>query len=453
MTRRFAASLLLAAAGVLAQARRDHPVADHLFFRCKLLIDPAGGQTIEGAVIETYGGKILRAGQDVPIPQGARVADWSDKYVIPGLVDSHGHLYFGGITAPVPSSPYLGRFYLAAGVTTVVNPGSIDALGDMGVRQRIDDGMRPGPRFFNAGEYLEMNPGPVPWMNPVSTVEEARLKVDRQAAQGASAIKLYASMHGEVMQAAIDQAHLHGLKVLAHLSATSYLQAIQMGVDELYHGAAAMVPFTDGEARSRAVEQLDFDTPEMAETFRLAAQQKVVLTPTLTVFQAGYFRRDRRAVDRMDEQKKYYSAAAWGEIEKGFSTPPKKPWETEKSFRRELQFVARAARAGCLLGTGTDLVIPSMLPGFSLWREMELFAEAGLSPMEILKAATINGAYGVGRSDLLGSVEAGKLADFVALDRNPLESISNVRSVFRVVKAGIVLDPAELLRGMEGAIP
>ncbi len=79
---------------------------------------------------------------------------------------------------------------------------------------------------------------------------------------------------------------------------------------------------------------------------------------------------------------------------------------------------------------------------------MEIFAEVGIPPMEILKAATWNGIYAIGRSDQLGSIDSGKLADFVALDANPLDDISNVRKVYRVVKGGIVYDRAELLKRM-----
>jgi imidazolonepropionase-like amidohydrolase len=454
--------LFLTAFASAGQSRRDHVVAEHLFFKVKLLINPNSGTSIPDAVIETNGGKILRAGKaaDFQIPTGAKVIDFHDKYVIPGLIESHGHLYFGGVKAFTGSQRLLSPFYLAAGVTSVLNPGSVDPAGDQAVRQRIDDGMRVGPRYFNAGEYLEMAPGPIPWMNPVSTVEEARLKVDRWAEAGVSAIKLYASMRGEIMQATIDQAHLHGLKVLAHLHATSYRQAIEMGVDEIYHGASEMedgrtkiVDYDDRVGRAASVEAMDFDSPAIVDALRLAAQQKVVITPTLVVLQSGFFRADRRQADHLDEQKKYYSADAWAALESELATPPKEPWDNEKAFAKELEFVGRAARAGCMLGTGTDLVRLTMLPGFSLWRELELYAQAGLKPMEILKAATINGAYGFGRSDLLGTVETGKLADFVVLDANPLENISNVRRVHRVVKAGVIHDPAVVLQGYEGVIP
>jgi imidazolonepropionase-like amidohydrolase len=116
------------------------------------------------------------------------------------------------------------------------------------------------------------------------------------------------------------------------------------------------------------------------------------------------------------------------------------------------EFIRRAYDAGCILTTGTDLVMPTVLPGYSLYREMEIFAEAGLKPMDILKAATINGAFAIGRTDQLGTVEPGKLADFVVLDANPAEDISNVRSVYRVVKGGVIYDPEALRKSVVGKI-
>jgi imidazolonepropionase-like amidohydrolase len=83
---------------------------------------------------------------------------------------------------------------------------------------------------------------------------------------------------------------------------------------------------------------------------------------------------------------------------------------------------------------------------------MDIFAEAGLPPMAILKAATYNGAYAIGRTDQVGAIETGKLADFVVLNANPLDHIGNVRSVYRVVKNGVIYDPEELLKTREGKI-
>jgi imidazolonepropionase-like amidohydrolase len=83
---------------------------------------------------------------------------------------------------------------------------------------------------------------------------------------------------------------------------------------------------------------------------------------------------------------------------------------------------------------------------------MEIFAEAGLSPMDVLEAATWNGIYSVGETDMRGTIEPGKLADFVVLDGDPLSDIRNVRHVYRVVKNGVVYNPAQLLNGMGGKL-
>src|SRR5207247_3403489 len=102
------------------------------------------------------------------------------------------------------------------------------------------------------------------------------------------------------------------------------------------------------------------------------------------------------------------------------------------------EFIRAAHAAGCLLGMGTDFVIPWMPPGVSLWREAEIFAEAGLAPMDVLEAATWNGIYSIGATDVLGAIEAGKLADFVALDGDPLSDIGKLLVVSRAVERGCV---------------
>ncbi len=441
-----------------AQTKRIKPAAEHLVFKCKALVNPATGTTIPNALIETYGGRILRVGTqaDFPVPDGVKVIDYSDKYVIPGLIDTHGHLY-GGVAVRQTTSPYIPILYLAAGVTTVRAPGSMDPGADLAMKQRINSGLHPGPRYFLAGEYVEMAPVTVGWMNPVATPEEARLKVDHLAASGVDAIKMYANMNGDIMQATIEAAHEHGLKAVAHIGAVTYKQAMVMGVDELFHGALAFpdamppgVKQTDIAGWSKAMAEMDLTRPAIQDVFRRAAAQKVVFTPTAVVLETM----EPHAMDKhhMQEQKRFYAAPAWEMIEKldRGTEPPRfgSPAEMAKS----VEFIRRAHAAGCILSTGTDLVMPTVLPGYSLYREMEIFAEAGLKPMEILKAATVNGAFAIGRTDQLGTVEAGKFADFVVLTANPVDNISNVRSVFRVVKGGVIYDPETLRKPLEGKI-
>jgi enamidase len=444
---------------------RIKPAAEHLVFHCKLLVNPSSGETIPDAVIETNGGKILRVGKagQSPPPANAKLVDFGDKYIIPGLIDTHGHLYARlhlKTRRWVKSDARLPIFYLAAGVTAIGDPGSMDGAADIDLRNHIDSGQLPGPRYFLAGEYVDMPPLNVSWMKPVTTPDEARAKVHHWAAQGATAIKIYASAHGEVMRAAIDEAHEHSMRVWAHVGAVTFQQAMDMGVDQLFHGAIVMpdtrrpgITQKDWAEWAKQTASLDLRHPLIQTMYRTAAERKVVLTPTAVVSELaepGSYQKHQ-----MDEQKQYYAPAAWKELEPQLNGPTPSSYRAEDmaaELRKNKEFIHHAHAAGCLLSTGTDFVVLTMLPGWSLWREMEIFAEAGIPPMAVLKSATWNGAYVVGRTDQLGSVEPGKLADFVILRANPLDSISNVRQVHRVVKGGVIYDPEQLLKPLIGKV-
>jgi imidazolonepropionase-like amidohydrolase len=207
------------------------------------------------------------------------------------------------------------------------------------------------------------------------------------------------------------------------------------------------------QLRPAEVEALDLARPEIQKMFRTAARMKVVLTPTAAISELA----EPGAYDKhhMAEQKRFYAPAAWREIENILKGHPP-PWITTEVMLMEVkknkEFIRRAYDAGCLLSTGTDYVVLTMLPGWSLWREMEILSEAGLPAMEVLNSATWNGAYAIGRTDQLGSVEANKLADFVVLDANPLENISNVRKVHRVIKCGVIYDREDLLKPLVGKV-
>jgi imidazolonepropionase-like amidohydrolase len=203
----------------------------------------------------------------------------------------------------------------------------------------------------------------------------------------------------------------------------------------------------------RETAALDLADPRIEAILRAAAWRRVVLTPTAVADEMAW--NGGLGEHRLEEQERFYTPAAWRAVEnyrKG-PAPPRYPADIQVRVReKDLEFIRRAHDAGCLLGTGTDYVLLTVLPGWSLWREIEIFAEAGLPPMEILKAATWDAAYALGRTDQLGGVEPGKLADFVVLVANPLESISNARSVHRVVKGGVIYDWEALLEPLVGVV-
>ncbi len=430
------------------------------YFKCRALINPATNQTIENAVIEISSGKILRIGQFVP-PANANVIDVSDKYIIPGLIDTHAHLYtnllFGHST-----NEALPPLLLASGVTSMLSPGSGNPEGDIALKNRIDSGRAVGPRIFLAGEYIDMEPLRVPWMEPIKSEAEAKAKLDHWFSRGATAVKVYTGTKGDILRAVIAHAHQRGAKVNGHLEDTSWGEAIAMGMDVLHHGiysfpeimpagipaqAIGMINFAPPEYDKfyQAIVDTNLDAPVLQAIFQAAADAKVVFVPTVVALSPPDAMKDR-----MSEQQPLYAADAWKKVEGRLNAEKRK--YALLLAQKNVEFVRAAQKAGVMLSTETDLTNLQILPGWSLYREMELFAEAGMKPMEVLKAATWNGAWVIGRSDFLGSLEAGKAADFVILNANPLDAITNVRAVHRVVKGGVTYNPEEVLKSLKGRI-
>ena len=439
--------------GARGQTKRVRRQTEHLILQCRLLIDPASGKTFRDPFIEINNGRIMRigTGKMFKAVKTAKFIDFREKFIIPGLIDTHGHL-FGGLTKRHTTSDILQALYLAAGVTTVRSPGSQEPEGDIGMQYRIDSGRFIGPRYFNSGPYIEGDPVTVAWMQPVKTPEEVRLKIDQWLRSGATSVKIYAAMKGELLRTAIEHGHSYGVKVIGHIGAVSYREAIEMGIDELFHGILAMpdvIPAdtnrTDYKKFYAALAQTDMKSEEIRDIVRMAAEYNVVLTPT-----AGVFDPIDWEACRMEEQKKYYSPEAWAVLEERYRQPMIP--NAKELQAKNIEFIRMAHGTGCLLSTGTDQVGFMMLPGFSLWREMEIFTEAGMRPMDVLKAATLNGAYAIGRSDMIGSLKPGRLADMVVLDANPLKDISHIRKVHRVVKGGVIYEPENLLKTAVGRV-
>ena len=432
---------------------RIRPEAKHYAIRCRQLINPAAEAVLDQALIEVNNGRILKVtpgGQNVP--EGAELLDFSDKTILPGLIETHGHFFGGGLGTDHRSDELLAPLYLAAGVTSARIPGSKEADTDLALRDRIDAGRYPGPRLFLSGEYLEMDGSPVKWFDPLHSAEEARLKIDHWIGKGATSVKIYAAMHGDILRAAVEHGHAHGVKVIAHVGAVTFREAIESGIDELFHGLICCpdawppdLKRVDYQKIFEWVQQLDLQSSVLPEMLALAAETRVVITPTAVVIQPF----DPQGRTYLD-QAKFFTPAAREALQKH----EHHNWlETANNlFKKQLEFIRMAYQAGCILTTGTDITTYLKLPGFSLWDEMEIFVQAGVPAMATLKAATCNAAYALGRSDLLGSIEPGKLADLVVLDGSPLEDISHVRDMHRVMKAGVLYDPQEISAPLLGKI-
>ncbi len=349
---------------------------------------------------------------------------------------------------------YNGIVFLANGVTTTWSAGEFYPERVIAQRDRIEAGDAIGPRIFVSGPYFGAfrceyqvkvaADDCVAWPNDISE-QEIRDEVDKWAKQGVVSIKIKQATPGEA-KIIIEHAHKNGMTTAGHLANynveydVSTRDAILMGMDRIEHQLTlALGP---GDARSA----------EMREIVELMIKHQVYYDANLQMYGGINLRRAHSSEMTWAEEAKYFTPYAQTLLER---RGPPEPESDEPEFNQRITELMAFYEAGGenLLIVGTDEpVYTSMLPGFAYHRELLAMTYAGLAPVAVLKAATINGATALGGADRLGSVETGKFADLVVVTGNPLEDIKTARSIRLVVKEGVVHDPKTLLFSAEGKI-
>ena len=432
------------------------------------LIDGTGSAPQEDMRIDIAGGKVTAVeafSAHGPYPANAKVLDMTGKTVIPGLVGMHEHLFY-----PTPQQPEGGvgfygeaadsapRLYLAGGVTMARTAGSVEPYTDLELKREIDAGQRPGPKLDVTGPYLEGKGSFAVQMHPLADADDAARTVDYWAAEGVTSFKAYNYLTADELKAAIDHAHAHGLKLTGHLCSIGFRQAAALGIDNLEHGLAVDTEFFPGKKPDECPgflpnltwieKNLDIEGPEVRETIRVLVAHHVAVTSTLAVMET--FGPNRPPMARENAALKTLSLAAAKEYLLGRSGAAVR--ETGgpilgKEMRFEREFVA----AGGLLMAGCDPTgYGGVVPGFGDQRNIELLVEAGFTPVEAIRIATLNGAIYMGKDKEsgIGSIAPGKVADIVVLGGNPVEKIENVEKVEMVFKDGVAFDPARLIQSV-----
>jgi imidazolonepropionase-like amidohydrolase len=458
----------VAAAGLVAPGRLPPPARTAI--TGVTIIDGNGGPPVESGVILVSGERIEAVGPAaaVRIPTDARIVRLEGKYVVPGFIDMHAHVAFG--PAGHDSTGYWLRYdpdasrrmtttLLQYGITTIRNPGGPTAES-IALRDDVRLGRLVGPRIFTAGAILDQSE----WRGlttKVVTEADVRAEVDRQAAIGVDYIKLYAGLTPKLVEAGIDQAHRHGIKTIGHLFATTWTAAATAGIDGLVHVTPGSPLLLTPVRRAEFLKHLrgsqfmlewfdyvDYESTEYGDMVRALVSHHVSVDPTLVVFEAMAWGDDPRITASPDLATAPQSLlSTWRD---GFQlTQGWKPEDfavTRRSWPRVLEFVKRLHDAGVSLTVGTDVPNPWIAPGTSFHRELSLLVSAGLTPADVIRMATKNGAEALGIGTDVGTVTAGKLADLVILDANPLERIENTRSITWVITRGHWWKPAELAR-------
>ncbi|HET8624720.1 MAG TPA: amidohydrolase family protein [Gemmatimonadales bacterium] len=423
------------------------------------LIDGTGAPPVADAVVVVQNGVINCAGPRAVcrVPGNARRIDARGRWVMPGLIDAHVHFsqtgWFDGrpdagdfrgehpypkVIADLEARPQ--RFfdaYLCSGVTSVFDVGGYPWTWEL--RRRFADDPR-APRIAAVGPLLStidfwLNlPGQAQFIH-MSSDSIVRATVRAHAAFGSDAVKLWYIMPPqppdtarmqELVRAAGDEARKQGIPLIVHATGLwEAKDAIRAGARVLVHSV--------------------FDAPVDEEFVSLARESQVVYVTTITVT-SGYF---NAAVGRearwpyplgcADSASRQFAALDLaGEPRLAWA---RKPGAREGSAREDTVAMANAKRladAGVILAVGTDAGNPGTFHGPSIYRELELLQAAGLTPMQILVAATRNAANAMGRLDRLGTLERGKAADLLVLDADPVLDVRNVQRVRMVMKGGVV---------------
>jgi imidazolonepropionase-like amidohydrolase len=395
------------------------------------VIDVENGRVLDKQIILSRGKKIEAVGSDVKIPAGAKILDLSTKTVLPGLIDCHTHLADGAhsdngdptsqlkrtasevVLESVPNA----RMTLESGFTTVRDMGVYRALNDVALRDAINKGYIVGPRMYVAGAYVTITGGAgamtgfapdvkLPWdfnYGEANSPWEIRQKVRMLAHDGVDHIKVLSTgavlTHGsnpnaqeftlEELQAAVSEANNFGLRVAAHAHAPQGIKnAIRAGVASVEHAT-----LIDDEGIALAKEHGTYLDMDIYDDECIQAAGKTNSIPQ------DFLEHDR---DLGETQRRNFT---------------------------------KAVKAGVKMAFGTDA---GVCPYDVAARQFAFMVKYGMTSMQAIQAATINAATLIGKPEEFGSIRAGKTADLVAVDGDPIADIRQLEHVTFVMRAGVV---------------
>ncbi|MGE5057140.1 MAG: amidohydrolase family protein [Acidobacteriota bacterium] len=400
------------------------------------LIDGTGATPVEDAAVVIHNGRIVAAGPraKVKIPHGAQIVDAHGKTMLPGLWDMHAHF----------EQVEWGPIYLAAGVTTVRDCGN-ELEFITAVRDAVAQGRGLGPRLLLAGIVDGSGPMAI-GVERVDTPEQARMWTNRYHAAGFQQMKIYSSVTLENLKAVADEAHRLGMTVTGHVPQrlTAY-QTIPAGEDQINHIsyiADIMEPPLPENAtraeRRNAAANLNLDSAEAKKALTFLKDHHTVVDPTIALFELFTATTAKPPASFEPGITKIPEVLAQQLTDVG---PPTENSEIgEKLFEKSVAIIGALHRSGVPIVAGTDQAVP----GHSLHREIELYVQAGFTPMEAIQAATLVPARVMGLGKDAGTVEKGKRADLILINGNPLDDIRNTRNVEYVITNGTMYHTAEL---------
>jgi imidazolonepropionase-like amidohydrolase len=383
------------------------------------LIDGTGAPAIERATILISGGKITAAGASVQVPANATRIDLAGKTVLPGLINAHAHVQHLSKSLPMRDDLVRRlRLYASYGITTAVSLGQVDTPEQAEIvrlRDEQDRGPLDRARVYTSG----------PSIRGLKTVDEVRQTVDRYVDQKVDRIKTHVTpqMTPELYGALIEQAHKRGMRVNAHIFTLDEAKMVlERGVDVIAHSV-----------RDRDVDQALIDGLKSKNVGYIPTLTRdlslVVYTSTPAFFKEPFF---QRGMAVFEEQVKTLSSP---ERQAKFRADPQTK-VIETALAQGTRNLKLLSDAGVTIAMGTDSgTDEGRWQGYFEQVEVEMMVKAGLTPMQAIVAST-GAAARVSKLDHVGTIAAGKAADLLVLDGNPLQDIRNLRQINAVWIAG-----------------
>jgi len=436
------------------------------------IVDVQKGIILKNNFLVIHGKTIAYVGPALPDKyQLVQTINLRGQYVIPGLIDTHAHISLGEVTFKktrgklainAHSSDELSQWnageLLRWGITYIRNPGG-STEHNVRYKKQVATGEMIGPGAMVAGEILNQGEfdGLTININKKMSITQA---IEQQKSAGVDIIKLYAGLTEQQVQEAIKVGHNLDMTVIGHLEEVSWTDAAKWGIDGLVHAIPGSSKLLSNEVRdvynvsSRPgtfahfewYENMDLNSAPMLELYQTLRENKVHVDPTLIVFKNSFYGNNKNVIEHPNLKNVHPELLNnW----KTFFTF-NMGWKDEDFIRAQkvwpkiLGFVNRLHKEGVSLTIGSDLGNPWVIPGLSVHQEMQIFANAGISNKDILKMATINAAKELGISDKHGSIERGKMANLVFLNKNPLEDIANTKIISQVYLSGKAININEV---------
>lgn len=425
------------------------------------MVDVQRGVTVPGRTVIVTGGRIVSVGDSSAGYQPARTLDAGGAFVMPGLWDNHVH--FGGGAALVDENRNLLPLYLAHGITAVR-----DAAGDLSPsvlewRGQVAAGALLGPAIFTSGPKLEGIDSIWPGDLEVGSETDVRAALDQLQAMRVDFVKITENTLTPALYLfGLGEARRRGFTVSAHVPVALTLdQVSEAGLGSIEHmsyllrggspreaelsAAVAAGRMTAGDAVTAMID--GFDEATALATYRRLAARGTAVTPTLNGSRIlAYLDRDTHATD---DYLKYLGpglkATYEGRVTRAAADDAAAVARRHARYEKSATLVPLLQRAGVTILAGTDAGFLNSFnyPGIGLHEELALLVASGLTPAQALQASVVNGPAFLKAADY-GAVAAGKAADLLVLDRNPLDDITATRAIRAVVVKGQPLDRAAL---------